>query len=161
MEAALTGHLVLSTLHTNDAPSAVTRLSEMRIDPFLVASAVECVLAQRLARRLCGQCKEAYQPTLAELQSAGLDLEHDDGLPTLFRAVGCNHCAKTGYRGRLAIHEIMHVTEEIERMIVEKASTDDIAKMARSQGMRPLRQDGLAKVLLGHTTLEEVARVIV
>ena len=161
MEAALTGHLVLSTLHTNDAPSAVTRLSEMRIDPFLVASAVECVLAQRLARRLCGQCKEPYQPTFAELQVAGLSLDPDDELPTLFRAVGCNHCAKTGYRGRLAVHEIMHVTEEIERMIVEKASTDDIAKMAKSQGMRSLREDGLAKVLLGHTTLEEIARVIV
>ena len=161
MEAALTGHLVLSTLHTNDAPSAVTRLSEMRIDPFLVASAVECVLAQRLARRLCGQCKEPYQPTFAELQVAGLSLEPDDELPTLFRAVGCGHCARTGYRGRLAVHEIMHVTEEIERMIVEKASTDDIAKMAKSQGMRSLREDGLAKVLLGHTTLEEIARVIV
>ncbi|HWH31482.1 MAG TPA: ATPase, T2SS/T4P/T4SS family [Egibacteraceae bacterium] len=161
MEAALTGHLVLSTLHTNDAPSAVTRLTEMRIDPFLVASAVDCVLAQRLARRLCPQCKEPYTPTMAELESAGIPLGEHDRLPTLFRPVGCGHCARTGYRGRLAVHEIMSVTEEIERMIVEKASTDDIAKMAKTQGMHSLREDGLAKVLLGQTTLEEIGRVIV
>ena len=161
MEAALTGHMVLSTLHTNDAPSAVTRLTEMRIDPFLVASAVDCVLAQRLARRLCGQCREAYTPTMAELESAGIPLDEHDRLPTLYRAVGCAHCARTGYRGRLAVHEIMTVSEEIERMIVEKASTDDIAKMAKTQGMHSLREDGLAKVLMGQTTLEEIARVIV
>ena len=161
MEAALTGHMVLSTLHTNDAPSAVTRLTEMRIDPFLVASAVDCVLAQRLARRLCPQCKEAYTPTMAELESAGIALDEHDRLPTLYRAIGCGHCATTGYRGRLAVHEIMSVTEEIERMIVEKASTDDIAKMAKTQGMHSLREDGLAKVLMGQTTLEEIARVIV
>ena len=161
MEAALTGHLVLSTLHTNDAPSAVTRLSEMGIDPFLVGSAVDCVLAQRLARRLCKHCKEAYQPTATELRVAGLEWNDGDEIPTLYRAAGCTQCANTGYHGRLAVHEVMHVTEEIERMIVQKAATDDIAAKAMEQGMRPLRQDGLAKVLLGQTTLEEIGRVIV
>jgi type IV pilus assembly protein PilB len=161
MEAALTGHLVLSTLHTNDAPSAVTRLSEMGIDPFLVASAVDCVLAQRLARKLCGKCKEAFQPTLGELEAAGLQLDDDAASPTIYRAVGCTACANTGYRGRIAVHEVMLISEEIERHIVERASTDDIAKLARSQGMRSLREDGLAKVVLGQTTLEEIARVVV
>jgi type IV pilus assembly protein PilB len=161
MEAALTGHLVLSTLHTNDAPSAVTRLTEMGIDPFLVASAVDCVLAQRLARRLCSKCKEAYEPTGDELKAAGLPWSDEDAFPTLFRAVGCAACANTGYRGRMAIHEVMLVTEEIERLIVERASTDDIAKFASAQGMRQLREDGLAKVLMGQTTLEEIARVVV
>ena len=161
MEAALTGHLVLSTLHTNDAPSAVTRLSEMGVDPFLVGSAVDCVLAQRLARRLCKHCKEPYRPTEAELEVAGLEWAANDGPPELFRAVGCGQCAKTGYRGRLAVHEVMPVTEEIERMIVRKAATDDIAALACEQGMQPLRHDGLAKVLRGYTTLEEIGRVIV
>ena len=161
MEAALTGHLVLSTLHTNDAPSAVTRLSEMGIDPFLVGSAVDVVLAQRLARRLCVKCKEPYQADPAELVAAGLPLSRGDALPTLYRPIGCGHCAKTGYRGRVAIHEVMPVSEEIERLIVSRASTDDIANLAIEQGMRTLREDGLAKVLMGETTLEEVARVVV
>jgi len=161
MEAALTGHLVLSTLHTNDAPSAVTRLTEMQIDPFLVASAVDCVLAQRLARRLCKQCKEPYEATEAELRAAGLSPEDCRSLPPLYRAVGCPNCADTGYRGRLAVHEVMVVTEDIERLIVERASTDDIAKFARADGMRTLREDGLAKVLMGLTTFEEIARVVV
>ncbi|HUG84280.1 MAG TPA: ATPase, T2SS/T4P/T4SS family [Euzebya sp.] len=163
LEAALTGHLVLSTLHTNDAPSAVTRLTEMGIDPFLVASAADCVMAQRLARRLCGKCKEAYQPTLAELQAAGLPVTAGDidRFPPLHRPVGCSHCGTTGYRGRLAIHEIMRVNEEIERLIVTKASTDEIAHAAIDNGMRTLREDGLTKVVGGHTTLEELARVVV
>jgi type IV pilus assembly protein PilB len=161
MEAALTGHLVLSTLHTNDAPSAVTRLTEMQIDPFLVASAVDCVLAQRLARRLCSKCKAPYEPSISELRAAGVPITEEDAPPTLFRAVGCPHCAKTGYRGRLAVHEVMIVSEDIERAIVERASTDEIAKLAQAQGMRTLREDGLAKVLMGDTTLEEIARVVV
>jgi type IV pilus assembly protein PilB len=161
MEAALTGHLVLSTLHTNDAPSAVTRLTEMGIDPFLVASAVDCVLAQRLVRKLCGKCKEPYEPSPDELRVAGLPMGDGDALPTIYRAVGCAACAGTGYRGRMAVHEVMHVSEEIERLIVERASTDEIAKYAVAQGMHQLREDGLAKVLMGGTTLEEVARVVV
>jgi type IV pilus assembly protein PilB len=163
LEAALTGHLVLSTLHTNDAPSAVTRLTEMGIDPFLVASAADCVMAQRLARRLCSKCKEAYKPTLAELKAAGLPVteEHMDKFPELYRTVGCSHCSGTGYRGRLAVHEIMRINEEIERLIVEKAPTDAIAKAAKRNGMRTLREDGLHKVMKGQTTLEEISRVIV
>jgi type IV pilus assembly protein PilB len=160
MEAALTGHMVLSTLHTNDAPSAVTRLAEMGIDPFLVGSAVDVVVAQRLARKLCTKCKAPHQPDPAELVAAGLPLTAQDSLPTLYTAVGCSACARTGYRGRLAVHEVMTVSEEIERMIVQRASTDDIAHAAREQGMRSLREDGLAKVLMGLTTLEEVARVV-
>ncbi|MBW3648985.1 MAG: Flp pilus assembly complex ATPase component TadA [Actinobacteria bacterium] len=159
-QAALTGHLVLSTLHTNDAPSAVTRLMEMGIDAFLVASAVDCVLAQRLGRRLCRQCREAYQPEPAQLESAGLRM-NGHGVPTLYRPVGCPHCAHSGYRGRIAFHEVMPVTEEIARAIVERASTDDITKLARSQGMRTLREDALEKVVSGDTSLEEIARVIV
>lgn len=161
IKAALTGHLVLSTLHTNDAPSAVTRLSEMGIDPFLVASSVDCVLAQRLARKLCVKCREAYTPLPAELRVAGVSYQEDQPLPTLYRAKGCSFCTNTGYRGRLAIHEVLRVSEEIERLIVSHASTDEISKTARGQGMRTLREDGLAKVLLGLTTLEEIARVIV
>jgi type IV pilus assembly protein PilB len=161
MEAALTGHLVLSTLHTNDAPSAVTRLTEMGIDPFLVASAVDCVLAQRLVRKLCTKCKEAYEPAPEELMTAGLPWSDDDPVPTLYRPAGCGACANTGYRGRMAVHEVMHVNEEIERLIVGRASTDEIAQAAAADGMRFLREDGLAKVLMGGTTLEEVARVVV
>jgi type IV pilus assembly protein PilB len=161
MEAALTGHLVLSTLHTNDAPSAPTRLVEMGVDAFLVASAVDCVLAQRLARRLCPKCKEPYEPSPEELRVAGVPVDDERDTPTLYKAVGCGNCAKTGYRGRLAVHEVMVVTEEIERLIVERAPTDELEKFARAQGMRTLREDALAKALLGDTTLEEVARVVV
>ena len=161
MEAALTGHLVLSTLHTNDAPSAVTRLTEMGIDSFLVGSAVDVVLAQRLARRLCSHCKVSFQPTPAELSVAGLALDGSEPAPILYRPGGCGHCARTGYRGRMAIHEVMPVTEEIERLIVERAPTEQISRSARDAGMHTLREDGLAKVLMGETTLEEIARVIV
>src|SRR5207237_7388170 len=107
IEAALTGHLVLSTLHTNDAPSAITRLVEMGIEPFLVGSALDCVLAQRLARRLCTKCKEAYAPTPDALLTARFPWHPGEDLPTLFRANGCSACSKTGYKGRLALHEVM------------------------------------------------------
>jgi type IV pilus assembly protein PilB len=159
-QAALTGHLVLTTLHTNDAASAVTRLTEMGIDGFLVASAVDCVLAQRLGRRLCQQCRQGYQPDAAQLESLGLQL-NGEGVPTLYRPVGCSRCAQSGYRGRLAFHEVMPVTEEIARAIVERVSTAEIGRLARSQGMRTLREDALEKVRSGDTSLEEVARVIV
>ena len=159
-QAALTGHLVLTTLHTNDAPSAVTRLTEMGIDGFLVASAVDCVLAQRLGRRLCQQCREAYQPDPAHLLSLGMSGNGDDA-PTFYRPVGCPRCAQSGYRGRLAFHEVMPVSEEIARLVVERASTADVTRLAREQGMRTLREDALEKVRSGDTSLEEVARVIV
>jgi type IV pilus assembly protein PilB len=161
VEAALTGHLVLSTLHTNDAPSALTRLTEMGIETFLVASALDCVLAQRLARRLCEKCKEPYLSTEDELISAMFPFDPDDELPKLFRPVGCTACGKTGYRGRLAVHEVMTVTEEIERLVVEKASSEEIARVAIEQGMTTLRQDGMEKVRSGVTSIEEVLRVVV
>jgi type IV pilus assembly protein PilB len=160
IEAALTGHLVLSTLHTNDAPSAVNRLIEMGIEPFLVGSALDCVLAQRLARRLCPKCKEAYQPTREMLASSRWPWPHDE-LPTLFRAVGCSACSKTGYKGRLALHEVMPVDEEIERLAVSRASADAIGAEAVAQGMTTLRNDGLDKVLQGLTSVEEILRVVV
>ena len=161
IEAALTGHLVLSTLHTNDAPSALTRLTEMGIEPFLVASALDSILAQRLARRLCEKCKERYQPSVEELKTARFPFDEDEDLPTLYRPMGCTACGKTGYRGRLAVHEVMSVTEDIERLVVEKASSEDIGRVARSQGMTTLRDDGMAKAALGVTSIEEILRVVV
>ena len=160
IQAALTGHLVLSTLHTNDAPSAVTRLTEMGIDGFLVASAVACVLAQRLGRRLCRQCRQAYRPDRAQLEHLGMEIAGEEA-PTLYRPVGCPSCAQSGYRGRIAFHEIMPMTEEIARAVVEHASTADIAKLASDQGMLRMRHDALEKVRSGDTSLEEVARVLV
>jgi type IV pilus assembly protein PilB len=161
IEAALTGHLVLATLHTNDAPSAVTRLTEMGVEPFLVGSAVDCVLAQRLARRVCSRCVEMVRPEPEILKEAGYPADIVEERPELPRAMGCSACSNTGYRGRLAIHEVMTVTEEIERMAVARASSEDIGRTAIEQGMRTLREDGLAKVLQGKTTIEEVGRVIV
>jgi type IV pilus assembly protein PilB len=160
IEASLTGHLVLSTLHTNDAPSAVTRLVEMGIEPFLVGSALDCVLAQRLARRLCAKCREAYTPDPEMLIAARFPWQDGMELPTLFRPVGCSACSKTGYRGRLALHEVMPISEEIERLAVERASAVAIERVAREQGMVSLRDDGLHKVIQGVTTLEEILRVV-
>jgi type IV pilus assembly protein PilB len=161
VEAALTGHLVLSTLHTNDAPSAIVRLTEMGIEPFLVGSALDCVLAQRLARRLCPKCKEAYTPDRQSLEDMRFGLSPDEPPPVLYRPVGCSACSKTGYKGRLALHEVMAVSEEIEKLAVEHASALTISKVALEQGMITLRQDGLMKVRAGHTSLEEILRVVV
>jgi type IV pilus assembly protein PilB len=160
IEAALTGHLVLTTLHTNDAPSAITRLTEMGIEPFLVGSATDCVLAQRLARRLCEKCKEQYEPSSGELEAAGFPWTPGEPLPLLHRPVGCPTCSKTGYKGRLALHEVMTVTEDVERLAVERASSTDIAAVARRQGMVSLRDDGWRKVLDGVTSVEEILRVV-
>jgi type IV pilus assembly protein PilB len=160
IEASLTGHLVLSTLHTNDAPSAITRLTEMGIEPFLVGSALDCVLAQRLARRLCSRCKEPYQPTREQLDSIGYRPRDDDPDPTFFRPVGCSTCSKTGYKGRLALHEVMAMTDEIERLTVERASSTTITAVAIEQGMRVLREDGLLKASQGITSLDEIFRVV-
>ncbi len=160
IEASLTGHLVLSTLHTNDAAGAVTRLTEMGIEPFLVGSALDCVLAQRLARRLCPRCKEPYQPEPEELMSAGYPWIPGEDLPVLHRAAGCSACAKTGYKGRLALHEVMGVSEEIERLTVARASASDIAEAAVRAGMHQLRVDGMHKVRDGVTSIEEILRVV-
>ena len=159
VEAALTGHLVLSTLHTNDAPSAIVRLTEMGIEPFLVGSALECVLAQRLARRLCPKCKEAYVPTRESLAELRVPLPADEPVPSLYRPVGCSACSQTGYKGRIALHEVMAVTEDVERLAVERASALTIGRTAREQGMTTLREDGIAKAWAGHTSLAEVLRV--
>jgi type IV pilus assembly protein PilB len=162
VEASLTGHLVLSTLHTNDAASTPMRMVEMGVEPFLVVSALDCVVAQRLARKLCDRCREEYEPTHAELTEAGWPaaLLKAEGPPSLYRAVGCAACSRTGYRGRLAVHEVMVMSEEISRMVVERYSSDDIKKTALAQGMLTLREDGLVKVAQGKTTLEELFRVI-
>ena len=155
VEAALTGHLVLSTLHTNDASSSIGRLIEMGVEPYLVSSAVDCILAQRLARRLCDKCKVAYTPTKDEAASLGIG-----DVKELFRAEGCGGCSNTGYRGRLAINEVLLISEEIQRMTVDRRPSDEIKKVAIEQGMSTLRDDGFEKVRLGLTTLDEVMRVV-
>jgi type IV pilus assembly protein PilB len=160
IESALTGHLVLSTLHTNDAASAITRLTEMEVETFLVASALDCVVAQRLARKLCEGCKQAYAPTPTELVEAGYPEGLAAEMTELFHPVGCGRCAKTGYRGRFGLFEVMPMTEEIELLTVERASSEDIRRMAIQQGMRLLRNDGLDKARAGLTSIEEIARVV-
>ena len=159
IESALTGHLVLSTLHTNDAAGAVTRLTEMGVEPFLVSSAVDCVLGQRLARKLCSDCKQEWTPPPEVLIEAGYPA---DNLPeVVYRAVGCRKCGGTGYRGRLGVHEVLLMSEEISRLCVEEAPAEKIRQAAIEQGMLTLRLDGLEKVRMGQTSIEEVVRVIV
>jgi type IV pilus assembly protein PilB len=160
VEAALTGHLVLTTLHTNDAPSAVVRLTEMGIEPFLVGSSVDCVLAQRLARKLCDWCKEEYEPSEVELEAARWPADIDRPRK-LWKPVGCRSCSNTGYRGRIALHEVMPITEEIERLTIQRVSSHELQKVANAQGMLDLRTDGLIKAGLGQTSIPEVARVAV
>ena len=156
-EAALTGHLVLSTLHTNDAPSSVTRLVEMGVAPFLLAPTLLGVLAQRLVRRICPQCKAPHDPKPAEIAEAGA--EALVGKVTFYRGRGCGYCGGTGYRGRTGIHEVLKVDESIRDLILERASTGQIRRAAHANGLRDLRFDGLRKVVAGVTTLEEVIRV--
>ncbi|MCL5943063.1 MAG: Flp pilus assembly complex ATPase component TadA [Actinobacteria bacterium] len=163
IESALTGHLVLSTLHTNDAPGALSRLTEMGIEPFLTASAVDCVLAQRLARKLCDACKEPYKPTQEMLRRNDFPLEAVENWEnvTLYKPGGCSRCNGTGYKGRLGLYEVMLVTEAIERLTVERKSADEISRVAQAEGMKTLREDGIEKVLAGRTSIEEIGRVIV
>jgi type IV pilus assembly protein PilB len=163
VESALTGHLVLSTLHTNDAPGALTRLTEMGVEPFLTASAVDCVIAQRLVRKLCEYCREPYKPSREALWQVGFNQEDIDDRDevTVYRAAGCPRCNSTGYKGRMGIYEIMLVSEALERLIVERKSADEIGRVARAEGMVALRQDGLQRVLQGMTSIEEISRVIV
>ncbi len=157
VEAALTGHLVLSTLHTNDAPSAITRLVEMGIEPFLVASALDSVVAQRLARRLCDVCKVMREPDPHFIETLGFELPAG---ARIGEPVGCTRCSQTGYRGRLALHEVMRVSESIERLAIERAPGADVRRVAIDEGMIPLRDDGWQKVLDGITSIEEVLRVV-
>jgi type IV pilus assembly protein PilB len=156
IESALTGHLVLSTLHTNDAPSAITRLTEMGIEPFLTASAVDCVLAQRLARTLCRHCKRRTVLSVDALKGAGFEAVFDI---EAYEPVGCARCNHTGYKGRTGIYEVMTLTDSIRAMTIERASNDVIRQLAVDEGMRLLRQDGLEKVRLGITSIAEVSRV--
>jgi type IV pilus assembly protein PilB len=162
MEAALSGHLVLTTLHTNTAAATPLRLTEMGIEPFLVTSAVGSVLTQRLARVLCTVCKEPFEASEKDFYAAGYSETDIEGLDisTLHRAVGCRTCAHTGYSGRMVLAEVMEVSEEIDRMIIEQASIANIERKACEQGMRTLRADGLLRAVQGHTTLEEVLRVV-
>ena len=160
IEAALTGHLVLSSLHTNDAASAISRLVEMDVETFLVASAIDCVVAQRLARKLCEKCKQGYRPEPPELAAAGYPEWLWPEVEQLYKHVGCQACSHTGYRGRLGLYEVMPMTEEIERLTVERASADAIRTVAVQQGMMTLRDDGLEKARMGITSLDEVARVV-
>jgi type IV pilus assembly protein PilB len=157
IEAALTGHLVLSTLHTNDAPSTVTRLTEMGIEPFLVSSAIDCVVAQRLARQLCQQCKRRTIIPAHVLRQNGfratVDLE-------AYEPVGCPRCGGSGYKGRLGIYEVMVVGDELRRLIIQRAPADELAAQACREGMRRLRDDGLEKVHSGRTSIAEITRVV-
>ncbi|MGH3008507.1 MAG: GspE/PulE family protein [Gaiellaceae bacterium] len=161
IEAALTGHLVLSTLHTNDAPSALTRLNEMGVEPFLTGAAVTGVLAQRLARKLCSHCCELYTPTVEDLLAARISPDiaaASDGM-ALYRKRGCPRCNQTGYRGRIGIFQLLSMSEELAQLAAAKASREEIERSALGNGMRTLWDDGLAKVSSGLTSLEELARV--
>src|SRR5207344_1449218 len=160
VESALTGHLVLSSLHTNDAPSAITRLIEMQVETFLVGSAIDCVVAQRLARQLCEKCKQAFTPEESELIEAGYAESRIPDLGVFFRPSGCQSCSNTGYRGRIGLYEVMPMTEEIERLAVERASSETVKRVAIEQGMYTLRDDGLHKAASGLTSIEEIARVV-
>jgi type IV pilus assembly protein PilB len=153
VEAALTGHLVLSTLHTRDAPSALGRLIDMGIEPFLVSSAIDCIVAQRLVRMLCSHCKQlskAPEAVLAEYGLYGAEA---------YEPVGCSRCSATGYRGRIGIYEVMSISEEVRGLVLARASVDDIAAAAVGQGMRRLRDDGIAKVRAGQTSIAEIERM--
>ncbi|MBA3761388.1 MAG: Flp pilus assembly complex ATPase component TadA [Gemmatimonadales bacterium] len=166
IQAALTGHLVFSTLHTNDAPGGITRLADMGVEPYLVAATVRGLLAQRLVRMVCDSCAEPYQPSAAELAQAapvaGARAGEAHGgpeRPTFRRGRGCDACAGSGYRGRTGIYELMNVSDEVRAGVVAGSPLDEIRALARRQGMVPLRQDGWTKVCSGITTIEELLRV--
>ncbi|MEJ7824964.1 MAG: ATPase, T2SS/T4P/T4SS family [Solirubrobacteraceae bacterium] len=156
VESALTGHLILSTLHTNDAASAITRLVEMGIEPFLVASAIDCIVAQRLARKLCPHCKERQIISADVLRANGIRSQFD---MEAYNAQGCPRCNHSGYKGRIGIYEVLTVSDEIRRLVLARAPAPDISEVAVRQGMRLLRDDGLEKVRLGMTSIAEVTRV--
>src|SRR5437899_2971557 len=158
IQASLTGHLVFSTLHTNDAPSAITRLVDIGVQPFLVASSVIAIMAQRLVRVVCQKCKEADQPPAAELKAAGIAGDRLNKA-TFMRGRGCNYCHHTGYRGRLGIFEMMKMTAGIREMTFNRAATQEIRRQSRVLGMKTLLEDGVQKALKGITTLEEVLSI--
>jgi type II secretory ATPase GspE/PulE/Tfp pilus assembly ATPase PilB-like protein len=159
VESALTGHLVLSTIHTNDAPGGLTRLTEMGVEPFLTASATVGIMAQRLVRRLCDNCKQAYTPKPAILKKLGLDHGGAQKQRVFYQGAGCQKCKNSGYKGRQGIYELMQLNQEIRELTLKNASSDQIKRAAYNNGMRSLRRDGLIKALKGITSLEEVFRV--
>jgi len=161
IEAALTGHLVLSTMHTNDAPGAVSRLNEMGVEPFLTGSAVSSVLAQRLARKLCSHCCEMYSPSVDDLIKARVSPEvaaAADGV-VFYRKKGCPRCGQTGYKGRIGVFQLLIMSEQLESLAARGASREELERAAIEEGMRTLWDDGLAKVAAGLTSIEELARV--
>jgi type II secretory ATPase GspE/PulE/Tfp pilus assembly ATPase PilB-like protein len=157
IQAALTGHLVFSTLHTNDAPSSLTRLIDMGVEPFLISSSVVGVLAQRLVRKICPHCKEEFKESAKALEELGANLKNKDAKTYIGK--GCPECKNTGYRGRIGIFELMVISDKIKEMIIAKTSASVIAKTAREEGMLTLREDGVRKILDGATSVEEVVRV--
>lgn len=159
IKAALTGHLVLSTLHTNDAPSTVNRLLNMGIEPFLVASSVNCILAQRLARRICEECKDKDVETVKQaLLDAGC-AEEEAARAVVYKGRGCRNCSDTGYKGRVALYEVMELTEPLKEFVLNGASAMELKREAIRGGMTTLRRSALNKLLEGTTTLSEVLRV--
>jgi len=160
INASLTGHLVFSTLHTNDAPSAVTRLIDIGVKPFLVASSTRALMAQRLVRKVCRKCSAPYVPEEAELRALNID-PNNVGNATFMKGKGCGDCSKTGYRGRFGIFEIFVIDDEARKLIYEKVPSSVLRSRAREMGMRTLREDGARKVLAGMTTPEEVIRATV
>ncbi len=157
IHSALTGHLVFSTLHTNNAPGAITRLIDMGIEPYLITATLRAVIAQRLVRRICPQCIEVYEPTQAEIDAFGLD-EDELREGRFFKGVGCEACGGSGYRGRIGIFEFLGVSTELHPLILDRISTEGLFRRAKELGMVSLREDGLRKVKMGLTTLEEVLR---
>jgi type II secretory ATPase GspE/PulE/Tfp pilus assembly ATPase PilB-like protein len=168
IEASLTGHLVLSTLHTNSAPETITRLLDMELDPFSFADALLGVLAQRLLRTLCGQCKEAYTPEATELEEMRRSFDHEERFgqlmasgPKFFRPKGCSACGNSGYKGRMGVHELMVASDGIKTQIQKRARVADIREAAIAAGMWTLLQDGVAKVFAGHTDFRQVSAVCI
>ena len=160
-EAALTGHLVITSLHTNDATSTPVRLLDMGIEPFMVTSSLNCIVAQRLARRLCERCKEPHNPASDDSLDGLLpDWIYEGKGHTFFKAVGCNACSNTGYKGRIAIHEVLEMTEEIDHLVVANAIASDLQALAVEQGMVTMREDGLQKATTGETSIEEILRAV-
>jgi type II secretory ATPase GspE/PulE/Tfp pilus assembly ATPase PilB-like protein len=157
-QASLTGHLVLSTIHTSNAPTTVTRLLDMGVEPYLIASSLICVVSQRLVRKLCDACKEKYTPDVEMIKRLGLSAEEAKKI-TFYRAKGCDECLKMGYKGRLAIFEIMEIDEHISKLIVQRADATVIRRKAIEQGMKLLSADGIRQIKAGTTTIEEVLTV--
>jgi type IV pilus assembly protein PilB len=158
IQASLTGHLVFSTLHTNDAPGAITRLVDMGVPPYLVSSSVIGIMAQRLVRTVCAKCKQPYVPSEIELREGGITPEMA-AKATFMKGKGCSSCNKSGYRGRQAVFELMVMTPTVRELTFKQVSTGEIRRAARKEGMSLLYEDGIRKVLKGMTTIEEVMRV--